>query len=253
MRNKITSAAEDVAIVQSGDAAMLKRSTRTITQRERSMIIRSGLIRNRDGVDFAAFSEHWRRVHGPLALRVEAMRAYRQNHILARLPAREGDRLHRVDGISQLWFDNVESIRVAMESDEQRACIEDILEFLSDVTILIQQESERRLHGNVDRLPVKFIHLLAGQEAAMKNMEDRLFADLAASFANAALRVNRIVDRGFSVDSTVSAGGQVIDAVLELWLPQGTHHAVAQRLLSQSLDIGIIGAFRVDELILKEA
>ena len=72
------------------------------------MIIRSGLIRNRDGVDFAAFSERWRRVHGPLALRVEAMRAYRQNHFLARLPAREGDRLHRVDGISQLWFDNVE-------------------------------------------------------------------------------------------------------------------------------------------------
>ena len=208
---------------------MPKRSTKTITQRERSMIIRSGLIRNRDGVDFAAFSEHWRRVHGPLALRVEAMRAYRQNHILARLPAREGDRLHRVDGISQLWFDNVESMRVAMESDEQRACIEDILEFLSDVTILIQQESERRLHGNVDRLPVKFIHLLAGQEAAMKNLEDRLFADLAASFANAALRVNRIVDRGFSVDSTVSAGGQVIDAVLELWLPQGTDAAIAQR------------------------
>ena len=104
------------------------------------------------GVDFAAFSEHWRRVHGPLALRVEAMRAYRQNHSLARLPAREGDRLHRVDGISQLWFDNVESMRVAMESAEQRACIEDVREFLSDVTILIQQEGERRQHGDVDRL-----------------------------------------------------------------------------------------------------
>jgi uncharacterized protein (TIGR02118 family) len=215
------------------------------------MIIRSGLIRNRDGVDFAAFSEHWRRVHGPLALRVEAMRAYRQNHILARLPAREGDRLHRVDGISQLWFDDVESMCVAMESAEQRACIEDIREFLSDVTILIQQEGERRQHGHVDRLPVKFIYLLGGPEAAMKTMEDRLLADL-ASFANAALRVNPIVDRGFSVDPTVSAGGQVIDAVLELWLPQGTHAAIAQRVLSESPDIGIIGAFRVDELILKE-
>ncbi len=64
------------------------------------MIIRSGLIRNRDGVDFAAFSEHWRHVHGPLALRVEAMRAYRRNHILTRLPAPQGDGLHRVDGIS---------------------------------------------------------------------------------------------------------------------------------------------------------
>ena len=84
-------------------------------------------------------------------------------------------------------------------------------------------------------------------------MEGRVFADLAASFANAALRVNPIVDRGFSVDPTVSAGGQVIDAILELWLPQGTHDAVAQRILSESRDMGIIGAFRVDELILKEA
>jgi hypothetical protein len=54
---------------------------------------------------------------------------------------------------------------------------------------------------------VKFIYLLAGSEAALKSMEDRLFADLAASFANAALRVNSIVDRGFSVDPTVSASG----------------------------------------------
>ena len=39
----------------------------------------------------------------------------------ARLPAREGDRLHRVDAaISQLWFD-VEMMRVAMELAEQRA------------------------------------------------------------------------------------------------------------------------------------
>jgi len=216
------------------------------------MIIRSGLIRNRDDVDFAAFSKHWRHVHGPLALRVEAMRAYRQNHILERLPARQGDRLHRVDGISQLWFDNVESMRVAMESAEQRACIEDIREFLSDATILIQQEGERRQHGDVERLPMKYIYLLAGPDAAIRTMEGRLFADLAASFANAALRVNPIVDRGFSVDPTVSAGGQVIDVVLELWLPQGTDAAIAQRVLSESPDIGIIGAFRVDELILKE-
>ena len=232
---------------------MPKRSTKNHHAGKSDMIIRSGLIRNRDDIDFVAFSEHWRRVHGPLALRVEAMRAYRQNHVLARLPARDSDRLHRVDGISQLWFDDVESMRVAMELAEQRACIEDIREFLSDVTILIQQQGERRQQGDVDRLPVKFIYLLAGSEPAMKTMEDRLFADLAATFANAALRVNPIVDRGFSVDPAVSAGGQVIDAVLELWLQQGTHEVVAQGILSEIPDIGTIGAFRVDELILKEA
>jgi len=55
------------------------------------------------------------------------------------------------------------------------------------------------------------------------------------------------------VDRTVSAGGQVIDAVLELWLPQATRDAVAQRILSESPDIGIVGTFGVDELILKKA
>jgi len=215
------------------------------------MIIRSGLIRNCDGIDFAAFSRHWRQVHGPLALRVEAMRAYRQNHIVARLPAPQGDRLHRVDGISQLWFDDIESMRVAMASPEQQACIEDIRGFLSDVTILIQQEGTLRRHGDAGGLPVKFIFLLAGSDAAIQAVAETLFADLAAGADDAAIRVNPVVDRNFSVDPTVSAGGQVIDAVLEVWLPEGTGDAIAQRVLIESPQIGLVGAFQVDEAILK--
>ena len=142
-------------------------------------------------------------------------------------------------------------MRVAMESAEQRDCIEDIQGFLSDVTILIQKEGERRQHGDVDRLPLKFIFLLAGQEAVLKTMEEKVFADLSASYANAVLRVNPIVDRGFAVDPTVSAGAQIIDAVLELWLPRGTHDTVVQRIVSKSPEMRVIGAFRVDELILK--
>jgi uncharacterized protein (TIGR02118 family) len=217
------------------------------------MIIRSGLIRNRDGVDFAAFSEHWRHVHGPLALRVDAMRAYRQNHILARLPSPQGDKLHPVDGISQLWFDDVESMRMAMESAEQRACVEDIRGFLSDVTILVQQEGEARQHGDANQLSVKFIYLLSGLEAALRPMTERLFADLAARADSVALRINPVVDRGFSVDPTVPAGRQVIDAVLEIWLPEGANDAGAQQVLPDHRAIAVVGAFQVDELILKDS
>jgi uncharacterized protein (TIGR02118 family) len=217
------------------------------------MIIRSGLICNRDGVDFAAFSDHWRNVHGPLALRVEAMRAYRQNHILERLPAPQSSRLHRVDGISQLWFDDVEAMRVAMESDEQRACVEDIRRFLSNVTILIQQEGEMRRCGAVGHVPVKFIYLLSGSETSLMALADGLCANFAAGPGGADLRVNPIINRDFAVDPTVSAGGQIIDAVVEIWLPEGTDDAVARRMLDQSPDIGVVGAFRVNELILKKA
>jgi hypothetical protein len=80
---------------------------------------------------------------------------------------------------------------------------------------------------------------------------ETLFADLAAGSDDAAIRVNPVIDRNFSVDPTVSAGGQVIDTVLEVWLPEGIDDAIAQRVLTESPQIGIVGAFRVDEAILK--
>ena len=98
---------------------------------------------------------------------------------------------------------------------------------------------------------MKFVYLLAGPEDAIDITVNRLFAEIAAGLPDAALRVNPIVDKGFSVDPTVSAGGQVIDAVLEIWLPAGTNDGIAQRVLSERPDVGVIGAFRVNEVILK--
>ena len=71
------------------------------------MIIRSGLIKNDDSVDFREFSKHWKDVHGPLARIVPRMRAYSQNHIRKTLASVEQFGFHRVDGISQLRFDSL--------------------------------------------------------------------------------------------------------------------------------------------------
>src|ERR1700674_292923 len=110
------------------------------------MIIRSGLIRNRAGVSKETFDQHWREIHGPLARVVPDMRAYAQNHVLDRLSA-TSDRLHRIDGISQLWFDDVEATRQATASPEQAACVEDIRGFLDEVTIVIQSPGEWTQYG----------------------------------------------------------------------------------------------------------
>src|SRR4051812_5937947 len=109
---------------------------------DQSMIIRSGLIRNREDVSQQAFDRHWREVHGPLARAVPDMRAYAQNHVVSRL-FRASRRLHRIDGISQLWFDDVRAMREAMASAEQAACVEDIKGFLQEVTIVIQSPGNR--------------------------------------------------------------------------------------------------------------
>jgi uncharacterized protein (TIGR02118 family) len=216
------------------------------------MIIRSGLIRKRDDVDFTQFSEHWRHVHGPLALQVVGMRAYRQNHILARSPSPQAARLHRVDGISQLWFDDIESMRVAMDSAEQRACVEDFHKFLDGVTIVLQQEGDTRQHGNTSRLPAKFVYLLGGPDTALKALDEELFAVLGALWKNIRLRTNRIINEEHSANPAVRLGHQVIDALLEVWLPEGANDDAVQSALAGTIDIVIVGAFQVDELILKD-
>jgi uncharacterized protein (TIGR02118 family) len=215
------------------------------------MIIRSGLIRKRDDVDFTEFSEHWRHVHGPLALQVAAMRAYRQNHILARRPSPQAARLHRVDGISQLWFDDIGSMRVAMDSAEQRACVDDLHRFLNGVTIVVQQQGDTRQRGSTSRLPAKFVYLLGGPDAALKAMDEELFAVLAAYWESMALRTNRVIIEDYWADPAVPLGHQVVDAVLEVWLPEGANDDAMQSALAANIDINVIGAFQVDELTLK--
>jgi uncharacterized protein (TIGR02118 family) len=215
------------------------------------MIIRSGLIRKRDDVDFTQFSEHWRKVHGPLALQVAAMRAYRQNHILARGPSPQATRLHRVDGISQLWFDDIESMRVAMDSAEQRACVDDLRLFLDGVTIVVQQQGDTRQHGNTSSLPTKFVYLLGGPDAALKALDEKLFAALTALWKSMALRINQVINEDHWADPAIPSGHQVIDVVLEVWLPERSNDDAVQSALADNIDINVIGAFEVDELTLK--
>jgi uncharacterized protein (TIGR02118 family) len=215
------------------------------------VIIRSGLIRKRDDVDFTHFSEHWRHVHGPLALQVAAMRAYRQNHILARCSSPDAARLHRVDGISQLWFDDVDSMRAAMDSAEQRACVDDLRLFLNRVTIVVQQQGDMRQHGNTSYLPSKFIYLLAGPDADLKALDRKLFAVLAANWETMALRNNRVINMEHSADPAVPSDHRIVDSVLEVWLPDGANDDAMQGALADTINIKVIGAFQVGETTLK--
>lgn len=218
------------------------------------MIIRSGLIRNRDEVDFDGFSEHWRVVHGPLALKVSGMHAYAQNHIVERIVSPSEDELHRIDGISQLWFDDVEAMTHAMASDAQRACIEDIRGFLSDVTILIQAEGELTRFGNAAAAQTKLIAMLRGHAEAISAHHAFLVDGLAQTGADGtAIRINPVIDRSFVVDPSVPSGAQIVDAVLEIWLQDTAEPRTFDAVLhGGSAEIDVIAAFRVHEHIFRD-
>src|SRR5262249_6953663 len=143
--------------------------------RDPFMIIRSGLIRNREDVSKEAFDRHWLDVHGPLARAVPNLRAYTQNHVLTQLIA-PSPSLHQIDGISQLWFDSVNAMNDAMRSVEQQLCVEDIKGFLSAVTIVVQQPGEWTYFGEAPPTQQKVVAVLAGSLGAGRSYADHLRA-----------------------------------------------------------------------------
>jgi len=74
------------------------------------------------GLSLDDFSNRWRTVHGPLAAQLPGLRRYVQNHILP-----EAYVLHRPthDGFTELWFDDLPSLRQAFASTEWKALRED--------------------------------------------------------------------------------------------------------------------------------
>lgn len=63
---------------------------------------------------------YWHDVHGPLALELPGLRAYVQNHSVAR-----PGRVPKAAGFAELWFDDEEALRSAFASETGRALIAD--------------------------------------------------------------------------------------------------------------------------------
>jgi uncharacterized protein (TIGR02118 family) len=175
------------------------------------MIIRSGLIRNRPGVEADSFRRHWRDVHGPLAALLPNLRAYAQNLVFAaRRDLRESG-LHPIDGISQLWFDDLAAMETGMSSPQNAACVRDIAGFLAEVTIAVQDPA--RWHGPAQQAggtKVMAVHTgsvdVAGLEAVLlkRNPVCRW-------------RLNPVARRGFIVDPTIPRSEEAVTAVYEAW------------------------------------
>lgn len=212
------------------------------------MIIRSGLIRNRDGVGFETFTDHWRNVHAPLVVKISGLRAYSQNHIRERLSSGSASGLHRVDGISQLYFDGIEAMNTAMASPEQAACILDLRDFLSDVTLLIQRAGDIQTSGPSRALPIKLLYLLDCELDAANELAQRAESAMSARSQSGKYRINPVIARDITVDDSISAGRQIVDLVAEFWVEDSDSAHIVSSLCETNNEVDIIGGFIVEEL-----
>ncbi len=81
-----------------------------------------GLLTRKDGISHAEFVRHWFDIHGPLAHAVPGVRRYVQSHIVGtrtRPDIPETD--VEVDGIAELWYDDMEAMQRAGATPEMTA------------------------------------------------------------------------------------------------------------------------------------
>lgn len=112
-------------------------------RRTHNPIVRMGLLKRRGALSPADFGKHWREVHGPIASRLPGLRRYHQNHIVD--AEQRGIDYPRgpliIDGISELWFDDQEAMRRAMESDAVDALAADEANLVDDIHVITAEQN----------------------------------------------------------------------------------------------------------------
>ena len=74
-------------------------------------VVRMGMIRRLPSLSSAEFRDHWKGPHGAIAARIPNLRRYHQNHTIEVLPLAGLPDGWRLDGLSELWFDDIEAMR----------------------------------------------------------------------------------------------------------------------------------------------
>jgi uncharacterized protein (TIGR02118 family) len=102
-----------------------------------------GLLTRKEGITHEQFVRHWFDTHGPLAHAVPGIRRYVQSHItdsLTRPDVPETD--VEVDGIAELWYDDLESFRRAAATPEMKALTDDGALFIGRIKSYVIEERQ---------------------------------------------------------------------------------------------------------------
>lgn len=102
------------------------------------------MLRRRPDLTHEEFDRHWRQVHAPLVLQLPGICRYVQNR-----PVDVGGEPPH-DGVSEVWFDDMEALRAATSSPIWPRILEDEKNFLAEQT----PRSELRLTVTEDEMSV---------------------------------------------------------------------------------------------------
>ena len=102
-----------------------------------------GLLTRKAGLSHDQFVRHRSDIHAPLAHGVPGIRRYVQSHITGTrtrpdIPETDVD----IDGIAELWYDDLDSFQRAAASLEMKALTDDGALFIGQIKTFVVQEQE---------------------------------------------------------------------------------------------------------------
>ena len=102
-----------------------------------------GLLTRKPHLTHAQFVDHWLHIHGPLALAVPGIRRYVQSHIVGtRTRPDVPESGVQVDGIAELWYDDLAAYERAAATPEMKALTDDGALIISEIKSYLIEEKE---------------------------------------------------------------------------------------------------------------
>lgn len=187
------------------------------------MVVRMGFLTRKPGLSREAFARHWQGGHGPIAARFPGLRGYIQNLVTddsqLGIDHRRGS--WSVDGISQLWFDDLAGMNAAIGAAAYAPALSDEAAFIGAISLVACET-------NVVKAPDETLPLIKRMSIltrpahvtpeAFKHEWWGFHADAVGKFPGlAGYRQNLVVARGRTADAVPTADELRIDGVVELF------------------------------------
>lgn len=107
---------------------------------------RMSTLRKRPDITMAEFQQEWFNAHSYLVKRIHGLLGYRQNLVIDRQKSRLADADDGmglgIDGIVELWFEDVEAIERGFRSDRGKTTMMHAQEFISEISTFMVEATE---------------------------------------------------------------------------------------------------------------
>lgn len=209
------------------------------------MIAAISLIRRRSDISMEQFRRHWLHPHGTMTAELPATRRYVQHHpLLDESGTNAYARALRVDGIPELWFDDIEARTIAYTSPRIAECNVDSEHFIGAVTRLVTEPHivvETPERKDVVRL------LLLATGASNADWSGRLEGRLAARSGVIGYIGHRLVEQAAAPNSKIPEMRLPIVGIAEVVFADEAMMGAALPLIIGEQDAIATAVFRIED------